>query len=81
MRELENAIERAVALCEDGIIKAEDLPPRLLASVKATGPAADAQLAATLPELPDSALYPLQAAPAVGSAPGGEPAGGNRSCR
>ena len=75
VRELENAIERAVALCERGLITAEDLPPRLLASVKMTGPAAEAQMAATLPEVPDSALYPLHSAPASGPVPDGEGAG------
>jgi DNA-binding NtrC family response regulator len=30
VREIENAIERACALCEGGVIKAEDLPPLLL---------------------------------------------------
>jgi DNA-binding NtrC family response regulator len=76
VRELENAIERAVALCEGGLIKVEDLPPRLLASVRTTGLAAEGQMAATLPELPDSALYPLQPAPAAGPLPDGEQAGG-----
>src|SRR5262249_26798838 len=38
VRELENAIERATALCDGGMIKAEDLPPALLARVGATNP-------------------------------------------
>ena len=62
VRELENAIERASTLCEGGIIRAEDLPPRLLASVKATASGAEGQAAVTLPEVPESALYPLQPA-------------------
>ena len=33
MRELENAIERACALCEDGTIRVADLPPILRAVV------------------------------------------------
>jgi DNA-binding NtrC family response regulator len=69
VRELENAIERAVALCEDGIIRATDLPPRLLASVKPPPPAQDGQTAATLPSVPESALYPLHPAPEPGTAP------------
>ena len=76
VRELENAIERAATLCEGNIIQAGDLPPSLLASVKTAGPALDAQVAATLPEVPESALYPLQhtaeagAVPEAGQAPG-----------
>ena len=69
VRELENAIERAVALCEDGIIRATDLPPRLLASVKPPPPAQDGQTAATLPSVPESALYPLHLAPEPGTTP------------
>ena len=30
VRELENAIERACALCDDGLIKPQDLPPQVL---------------------------------------------------
>ncbi len=60
VRELENAIERAVALCEGGVIQAADLPPRLLASVKATSPALEGQAPAPLPVVPASALYPLR---------------------
>jgi DNA-binding NtrC family response regulator len=30
VRELENAIERACALCEEGVIRVHDLPPHLL---------------------------------------------------
>jgi DNA-binding NtrC family response regulator len=59
VRELENAIERAATLCEGSIIQAADLPPRLLASVNSTSPALEAQTTATLPEVPESALYPL----------------------
>ena len=76
VRELENAIERAVVLCEGGIIKAADLPPRLLASVKTASPSAEEQAAATLPDVPESALYPLHSAPAPGAAPNGEQVGG-----
>src|SRR5512136_429472 len=60
VRELENAIERAATLCENNIIQAADLPPRLLASVKDLGLAPDAEAAAPLPEAPASALYPLR---------------------
>jgi DNA-binding NtrC family response regulator len=69
VRELENAIERAVTLCEGNIIRASDLPPRLLASVKASSPALDAEAAATLPAVPESALYPLHTGPEAGAAP------------
>ena len=30
MRELENAIERACALCDDGTIRTSDLPPQII---------------------------------------------------
>jgi transcriptional regulator with PAS, ATPase and Fis domain len=69
VRELENAIERAVALCEDGIIRATDLPPRILTSVETPAVAQDQQAASPLPQVPESALYPLQPAPEPGSAP------------
>jgi len=69
VRELENAIERAATLCEDAIIQAGDLPPGILASVKSVSPALDAQAAATLPEAPESALYPLQPGPQPGTPP------------
>ena len=69
VRELENAIERAMALCEGGIIRAEDLPPRLLASVKTPSSAPDGQVAATLPAVPESALYPLHPAGSAEASP------------
>ena len=69
VRELENAIERAATLCEGAIIQAGDLPPGILASVKSVSPALDAQAAATLPEAPESALYPLQPGPQPGTPP------------
>ena len=72
VRELENALERAAALCEGDIIQAQDLPPSLLASIKPTGLASEEQAAATLPEVPPSALYPLQ----PGHAPGASPEAG-----
>jgi DNA-binding NtrC family response regulator len=71
VRELENAIERAATLCEGNIIQAGDLPPRLLASVKTPIPAAEAQVAATLPEVPESALYPLPHGTESGPSPVG----------
>ena len=74
VRELENAIERAATLCEGDIIQAADLPPSLLEAVKATVPLAggESQLAAALPAVPDSALYPLQPASGTGqSSPDG----------
>jgi DNA-binding NtrC family response regulator len=73
VRELENAIERAATLCEGNIIQAIDLPPRLLASVNIPGLAAGAQAPAALPEVPDTALYPLprgaESTPLPGSGP------------
>ncbi len=59
VRELENAMERAATLCEGDIIQAADLPPGLLANVQSVSPALDGQTAATLPETPAAALYPL----------------------
>ena len=67
VRELENAIERAAALCEADIIQAADLPPGILAGAKLSD-SPDAASAATLPAVPDSALYPLQS---DNGAPGG----------
>src|SRR5207244_9583380 len=65
VRELENALERAATLCEGDIIQAGDLPPNLVAAVKRANPALDAALdpgaAATLPAVPETALYPLHA--------------------
>src|SRR6266568_2165047 len=63
VRELENAIERAATLCEGDMIQTADLPPSLLAGIKATHLASDTGAAATLPAMPDSALYPLHADP------------------
>src|ERR1043166_6189133 len=65
VRELENAIERAATLWEGDIIQAADLPPPLLAAVKTANPTLAAVdnggPAATLPTVPETALYPLQA--------------------
>jgi len=62
VRELENAIERAVTLAEGEILQAGDLPPSILAAVKPTDGTIDSQMAAPLPAVPASALYPLHAA-------------------
>jgi DNA-binding NtrC family response regulator len=59
VRELENAIERAATLCEGEMIRSADLPPSLIAAVKKTNPALETDEPATLPQLPESALYPL----------------------
>jgi DNA-binding NtrC family response regulator len=77
VRELENAIERAATLCEENVIQAGDLPPSLLASVKTASPALDGQATATLPEVPESALYPFLHGSDPGTLPeaGPEPAG------
>src|SRR2546421_9652310 len=62
VRELENAIERAAALCDGDIIQAGDLPPAMTAGISTTSPALNGGAdAATLPQVPDSALYPLHA--------------------
>ena len=58
VRELENAIQRAATLCEGDLIQKTDLPPSLRSAGKALPSAGDAGLAAILPALPDSALYP-----------------------
>jgi DNA-binding NtrC family response regulator len=60
VRELENAIERAATLCEGDIIQASDLPPNIAAGAR-NSTSADATVAATLPSVPETALYPLQA--------------------
>jgi len=60
VRELENAIERAVTLCDGEIVRVKDLPPRVVQ--KANLPAAateETQSPASLPPVPDAALYPL----------------------
>src|SRR5438445_1904140 len=63
VRELENAIERAATLCEGEIIRTNDLPPSLVGSLRANQPALGTEeTSATLPTVPDSALYPLHAA-------------------
>ncbi len=76
VRELENALERAATLCEGNLIQASDLPPRVLASCKTTSQALEAQSAATLPEVPQSALYPVQRSPASGTLPEAGPVSG-----
>jgi DNA-binding NtrC family response regulator len=69
VRELENALERAATLCDGNIIQARDLPPSLLASVQRTHPPLEAQAVATLPEVPEAALYPLHAGPQTAAPP------------
>jgi two-component system, NtrC family, response regulator AtoC len=59
VRELENAIERATTLCEGNIVQAGDLPPSIVAQVPVAAVTPGAQAAATLPALPECALYPL----------------------
>ncbi len=63
VRELENAIERAATLCEGDIVQAADLPPSLLAGLPAAEPGAESRIAAALPVVSDSALYPLHPNP------------------
>lgn len=73
VRELENAIERAATLCEGDVIQAADLPPSLVAVVKTSRPSLESEAEAPLPQVPDSALFPLrdlaQNAPADASPP------------
>jgi len=59
VRELENAVERAATLCETEIIQARDLPPNVLANSKVKMPEAGSETAASLPAVPENALYPL----------------------
>jgi two-component system, NtrC family, response regulator AtoC len=59
VRELENAIERAVTLCEGHVIHPSDLPPTLVARVNNVPTGVEAEATATLPQVPESALYPL----------------------
>ncbi len=54
VRELENAIERACAMCENGLIKASDLPPLL--SAKAVG--SEDETPVSLPALPSETTVP-----------------------
>jgi len=62
VRELENAIERAATLCESDIIQASDLPPSLLSTVQPTPSSEAVDAPAPLPQVPESALYPLRGA-------------------
>src|SRR6267142_3553414 len=59
VRELENAMERAAALCEGDILQARDLPPGVLANSKVKPAGSGDETAATLPTVPENALYPL----------------------
>jgi two-component system response regulator AtoC len=68
VRELENAMERAATLCEGEIIQARDLPPSVLANSKVKPAGSGDETAATLPTVPDSALYPLHGQNAAGVA-------------
>src|SRR5579859_2987317 len=62
VRELENAIERATTLCESDIIQAADLPPSMVAAVKPDPSAEAPESPAPLPQVTESALYPLRGA-------------------
>jgi DNA-binding NtrC family response regulator len=75
VRELENAVERAATLCEGDIIQASDLPPSILGSIQLQGVGKDSESAVALPNVPDSACYPLRG-PDTGepSTPGSTPA-------
>jgi DNA-binding NtrC family response regulator len=67
VRELENAIERASALCEAGTIKVADLPP----VVRRQAPADDSE---ELVEIPEPAPDELPAIPARAANPQENPA-------
>jgi two-component system, NtrC family, response regulator AtoC len=70
VRELENAIERAVTLCDGEIVRLRDLPPRLVQNVNLPVSGEEPPDTAALPEVSQSALYPLQTVPAPnGGAP------------
>jgi DNA-binding NtrC family response regulator len=60
VRELENAIERAITLCEGDIVRVSDLPPSVLHKMGVASNAEEPSDAATLPQLPEPALYPLK---------------------
>lgn len=62
VRELENAIERAATLCDSDVIRASDLPPSVVAAAKALQPGIEEETPATLPSVPEAALYPLRTA-------------------
>ncbi len=74
VRDLENAVERAMTLCEGDLIQASDLPPSLLSDARQrTG--SEAETTAVLPAVPEAAIYPLHghtshASPAGGTEPG-----------
>jgi DNA-binding NtrC family response regulator len=63
VRELENAIERAATLCEGNILQVADLPPALLKNLSkeeiAVSSGEFSAATVTLPEVPATALYPL----------------------
>jgi DNA-binding NtrC family response regulator len=75
VRELENAIERAVALCEGDVVRIQDLPPRLIELAKQKGITEESPETVALPNLPATALYPLQpdSGPATPVEPGTRP--------
>ena len=68
VRELENAVERAAALCDGDVIQTGDLPPSILASVQPGAIQEKQEATVALPNVPDSALYPLRTAESAGSA-------------
>ncbi len=58
VRELENAIERACAMCENGLLRAVDLPPQ----VAAKAGSADDESPVSLPALPAETAVPGRSA-------------------
>jgi two-component system, NtrC family, response regulator AtoC len=61
VRELENAIERACAMCENGLLRAVDLPPQ----VAAKAGSADDESPVSLPALPAETAVPGRSAAAA----------------
>ena len=60
VRELSNVVERAVAFCKDGMIRASDLPPRLLdAGVDATSAGTDSEVRSKGADGTDALLHDL----------------------
>ncbi len=59
VRELENAIERASALCESPVIQIGDLPPNVIGKATISAQVTESGETASLPPVPESALYPL----------------------
>ncbi len=75
VRELENAIERATALCEDGVIRVADLPPAVVNRSSSNGTEGKAPPLASLPDVSETALFPLHLGDAGAQTSGATPGG------